>query len=503
MTATNRRERSGERPKPKVVIAGASGFIGHAVIEALRGRYEIVALSRSAKRNEPGIEWRSCDLFSLLQCEKAVAGADYAIYLVHSMLPAALTQASFEDMDLILADNFARAASKSGIRQILYLGGLIPEEAEGLSRHLASRLEVEQVLGAREIPLTSLRAALVIGAGGSSFRIMLRLVERLPVMISPKWTLSNTQPIALDDLVRSIDWCLGREEALGRTYDIGGGEIMTYLEMMQRTAEARLGKRRFILTVPFFSPGLSVLWVRLITGAHSELIRPLVQSLRHPMCVNPKRAVPPLAIGTISFDTAVRAALEGEQKISAKKSETSAHLSRSSTSDASGYVVSIQRLPLPAGRDARWIAEEYARWLPRLLKFILEVHTDDNFNIEFHLTGLSGPLLELKFSPERSTPDRPLYYITGGRLAGRPIAAHRRPPARLEFRETPDGRSVMAAVFNFRPGLPWFVYRNSQAIIHMIVMKLFARHLRRWSAHRGVPVPKDDVVGKARESSGH
>jgi uncharacterized protein YbjT (DUF2867 family) len=503
MTTTNRRENSGGNPKPKVVIAGASGFIGHTVIRALQGRYEIVALSRTTKNNEPGIEWRSCDLFSLLQCEKAVAGADYAIYLVHSMLPAALTQANFEDMDLILADNFARAASKAGVRQIIYLGGLVPDETEDLSRHLASRLEVEQVLGARDVPLTSLRAALVIGAGGSSFRIMLRLVERLPAMISPKWTLSNTQPIALDDLVRSIVWCIGREEAMGRTYDVGGAEIMTYLEMMQRTAQARLGKRRFIVTVPFFSPGLSVLWVRLITGAHRELIRPLVQSLRHPMCVNRERAMPPLATSTMSFDAALRAALDGEKKIAAKKAETRAHLSRSSTPDASGYVVSIQRLPLPTGRDARWVAEEYARWLPRLLKHILRVHTDENFNIEFHLTGLSGPLLELKFSPERSTSDRPLYYITGGRLAGRPVLEHRRSPARLEFRETPDGRSVMAAIFNFRPSLPWFVYRNSQAIIHMIVMRLFARHLRRWSADRGVHIRQNDIVGKAQESAGH
>ncbi len=503
MSTINRLNKSGEAAKPKVVIAGASGFIGHAVIRALQGRYDIVALSRSTKSDEPGIEWRSCDLFSLLQCERALADADYAIYLVHSMLPAALTQANFEDMDLILADNFARAASKAGIRQIIYLGGLVPEETGDLSRHLASRLEVEEVLGARDVPLTSLRAALVIGAGGSSFRIMLRLVERLPAMISPKWTLSNTQPIALNDLVRGIDWCLGREEAMGHSYDVGGGEVMTYLEMMQCTAQASLGKRRFIVTVPLFSPGLSVLWVRLITGAHAELIRPLVQSLRHPMCVNPKRTLPPLSAGTMSFDSALQLALEGEKEIAARKHETRAHLARSSSPDSSGYVVSIQRLPLPAGRNARWIAEEYARWLPRMLKFILKVHTDENFNIEFHLSGLSGPLLKLKFSPERSTPDRPLYYITGGRLAAEPVPAHRRSPPRLEFRETPDGRSVMAAIFNFRPSLPWLLYRNSQAIVHMIVMKLFARHLRRWSAHRGVHVPENDVLGKAQESAGH
>ena len=146
---------------------------------------------------DPAVEWRTCDLFSLAQTELAVHGADVAVYLVHSMLPAArLTQASFEDTDLLLADNFARACAKSGIRRVVYLGGLIPR-ADGLSRHLQSRLEVERVLASRGAQVVSLRAGLVLGGEGSSFQMLMTLVQRLPVMICPAWLATPTQPIAI------------------------------------------------------------------------------------------------------------------------------------------------------------------------------------------------------------------------------------------------------------------------------------------------------------------
>lgn len=464
--------------RAKVVIAGASGFVGRAVIEALKGHFDVIALSRSERGSDTeGVEWRSCDLFSLLQCERAVAGADFAIYLVHSMLPATLTQASFDDMDLILADNFARAARKVGVRQIVYLGGLIPRDTDHLSKHLASRLEVEGVLAARGIPVTTLRAGLILGAGGSSFQMMRKLVERLPVMVCPKWTMSKTQPVAVRDVVRTVQWCLGREEAFGRHYDLGGPDVMNYRDMMQRTAVAIFGRRRAIATVPFFTPGLSVAWVRLITGAHRELVKPLVQSLRHDMCVNPDRTPETLAGSALPFDEALRRALSDE---SPDLQSSRSHLARCDSSDGSGrYVVSIQRLPLPAGRDARWVAREYARWLPRLLRFILKVTVDDALNVEFRLSGLSEPLLRLEYSETRSTPDRPLYYITGGMLFAPARPEDRRSPARLEFRETPDGRSVMAAIFNYCPKLPWHFYRFTQAPAHLAVMRLFGRHLRR------------------------
>ena len=199
--------------KPRVVVAGASGFVGRVLVSRLAERYDVVALSRSPRQSTDGVRWVKADLFSLLDCEKAMAGADRVVYLVHSMQPSArLSQGRFADMDLILADNVARAAK--GAKQILYLGGLIPE-GEHLSEHLRSRLEVERALAAHGTPVTTLRAGLVIGPGGSSFRILRRLVERLPVMLCPAWTESLTQPIDLDTLIEVLVASLEDQQSEG------------------------------------------------------------------------------------------------------------------------------------------------------------------------------------------------------------------------------------------------------------------------------------------------
>ena len=202
-----------ETPKKpvKVVIAGASGFVGKALIDALTEHLEVIGLSRNPMANRQNFEWRACNLYSLLQAESGVKGADVAIYLVHSMMPARLTQASFRDIDLILADNFARACESTGIRQIIYVGGLLPESTD-LSEHLASRFEVATVLGSTGIPVTCIQAGLIVGAGGSSFRILTRLVHRLPIMVCPSWTGSMTQPVAIPDVVDTIHAAIDNPE---------------------------------------------------------------------------------------------------------------------------------------------------------------------------------------------------------------------------------------------------------------------------------------------------
>ena len=149
------------------------------------------------------------DSFSVQQTRDALEGADVAVYLVHSMSPnSRLTQGRFEDLDLLLADNFGRAASAAGVQRIVYLGGLMPkEDPSELSAHLASRFEVEKALGAHGVPVTAVRAGLVVGAEGSSLNILVRLVERLPLMVCPSWTSSRTQPIALSDVVEILARC--------------------------------------------------------------------------------------------------------------------------------------------------------------------------------------------------------------------------------------------------------------------------------------------------------
>ena len=476
--------------RPVVVVAGASGFVGAALLPVLAEDFDVVALSRSAMPLPAGVRWARCDLFSLLQTERALAGADYAVYLVHSMLPARLTQARFEDMDFILADNFARSAARAGVRQIVYLGGIIPDDAR-LSRHLASRLEVERVLAARGVPVTSLRAGLIVGASGSSFRIVSKLVQRSPLLLCPHWTRSMTQPVGLRDVVRLLGFCLGREEFYGRAFDLGGPEVMTYVDLMRRTA-SHLGKRRLIVTLPFVPARLGVLGIRLVTGAHRELVAPLVESLRHAMLAHSPTMQERAGIAAQTFDEALGEALAPETGGAKHRGAPVGEGTRL----RAGHVCSIQRLPLPPGRDAIWVAREYARWLPSLFKFALRVTADDRLNLAFRLAGLKAPLLELGYSRDRSSADRPLYYITGGLLALPSDISDGRAPARLEFRESPDRRSVLAAIFNYRPALPWWVYRLTQAPVHLLVMKLFSWHLARQQPLPR-PAPEGRPIGQA------
>jgi uncharacterized protein YbjT (DUF2867 family) len=229
--------------RPTVVVAGASGYVGTALGPALSRRFETVGLSRSSKgAGTSGYHtWRAVDLFSLRATERALRGATFAVYLVHSMIPSdRLTQGRFEDFDLLCADNFARAAAAVGVQQIVYLGGLLPAEDldAPLSAHLASRLETERALAAHGVAVTTLRAGLVIGAGGSSFAIMERLVRRLPAMLCPAWTATLAQPISLADTVALLDACVGRDDLSGQAHDIGGPDTLTYHQMMQEKPRA-------------------------------------------------------------------------------------------------------------------------------------------------------------------------------------------------------------------------------------------------------------------------
>ncbi len=462
----------------RVAVAGATGFVGRRLVPALAKRYHVVGLGRhvppagsSQRDDRPGVSWRRCDLFSLHQTEETLEGVDVAFYLVHSMMPTVrLTQGRFEDLDLLLADNFGRAAATAGVRRIVYLGGLVPEGAERLSRHLDSRLEAERALGAHGVPVTSVRAALVVGAGGSSLDILVRLVKRLPVMLLPRWTRTLSQPIALDDVVAALAYCLEEPESTGRVCEIGGPDVMSYRQMMAETARI-LGLRRIMFPVPFFSPGLSRLWVSLITQSPKALVAPLVQSLRHPMVVKEKWLQDRMGRPGQPF----REALLDAIRVGADAREPVAR--------------SVQRLPLPEGWDAMDVAREYARWLPQFLRPLLRVDFDGH-DCLIWLRGLPKPLLELAYEPERSDPGRAKLAVTGGLLAATEDGS-----PRLEFRITPDGRHAIAAVQDFRPRLPWWIYAATQARLHLTVMAAFRRHLRRMARSRApLPPPAEGPV---------
>ncbi len=477
--------------RDSIVIAGATGFIGHAVARRLAARtdqLEIVGLTRG-RRDANGAWDRliACDLFSLKDVERALHGARYALYLVHSMLPSArLVQGRFADLDLICADNFGRAAAKAGIEQIVYLGGLIPD-SDTLSDHLASRLEVEAALGAHGVPVTTLRAGMVIGPGGSSFEILTRLVRRLPAMVLPRWSERRCQAIDLETTAALIDHAVGRAETYGQTFDIGGPEALRYRDMIQIVGE-ELGTPRKAVGVPVLTPRLSRLWVSLITGAPAALVSPLIESLRHDMVCRDRRLQDAAGLPGLDFREAVARALHAESRTT-KPAKPLAY-GAAPPAPQTG-VRSVQRIPLPAGRDAEWAAHEYMRWLPHGVWPFLKVDVDHERTCTFRGLGRKRPLLVLQFARERSASDRQLFYVTGGSLT-RPTKR-----GRLEFRVTPEGQHLLTAIHEFLPRLPWWLYLITQALVHRWVMGRFGAHLARLAHARSEP-PSTHVVPEDR-----
>lgn len=456
-------------PSPRTIaVAGATGFVGRRLCARLRDAgHTVVGIGRSVvdRAVVDGVEWRRADLFSLLDCERALEGVDELVYLVHSMSPSArLTQASFEDMDLILADNAARAARSAGVDRILYLGGLVPSD-EQLSRHLESRREVEDVLGGHGVPVTALRAGLVIGPQGSSFCILERLVRRLPVLALPRWTRQTCQPIALDDILDILLGVIRTGVARGEAVDVGGPSVVTYRQLLEETARA-MGVIRPMIDLPVGSPFLSEMWVSAITGQPRTLTGPLIESLDHAMVARDRSVQLALGIDGDDVPTALRRALAGQTR------SPSVDVPRAERAPSRPDVRSVQRMRVPPGRDAEWASEAYLRWLPKFLAPLVRVEVSGDTR-QICTRGVRTVLLELTPSEVRSTPDRALMYVTGGRLA------RVRSPARgrLELRTVGDGTTLLAAIHDFEPSLPWPVYRATQAKGHLVVMAGFRRFL--------------------------
>jgi uncharacterized protein YbjT (DUF2867 family) len=469
-----------EKARKTVVIAGASGFIGMALARELASDHHVIGLTRCQRpAADCDIAWRHCDLFSLFECEQALAGAETAFYLVHSMLPSArLTQGNFQDMDLICADNFARAAVHVGIRQIIYLGGLIPEGTD-LSRHIQSRREVEQTLGAYGVPVTSLRAGIVIGLHGSSYAMFRSVLERSRIIFCPRWSDSLIQPVALSDVIRLLRHALEHPAGSNCSHDIGCADIMSYHELLNRSARL-LGLKRRFLRLPWPLLGPSKFLLTRISGFPRQLVGPLVESLKHSMVARDLEYQEQAGIPVKSFEKAVRESLTEESKGECFPAIHRAltRAKRRIPSPGRNTVRSLQRIPLPAGKSARWLAEQYTAWLPRFFHTLLRAYVDPAGNLTIVSRFFGIHLLELRFAGERSiTADRQLFYISGGRLAKKIDRPSRKP--RLEFREVLGGRAALVAIHDFRPTIPWPLYNLTQARAHLWVMKNFARMILR------------------------
>ena len=300
----------------KVAVTGVTGYVGGRLVpELLEAGFDVRALARHPSRLA-GREWAGdveiveADASDLDQIRSALEGCDVAYYLIHSLG----TGATFESRDRRTALTFARAAREAGVGRIVYLGGMYPDVPEGeLSRHLSSRKEVGEILLASGVPTTVLQAAVILGSGSASFEMMRYLTERLPAMTTPRWVNSRVQPIAIRDVLRYLVGSATMPPDVSRTFDIGGPDVLTYREMMQRYARVAGLPRRLIVPVPVLTPRLSSLWVGLVTPVPSGIARPLVESLEHEVVCREndiKQYVPDPPEGLMGFDRAVEFALE-------------------------------------------------------------------------------------------------------------------------------------------------------------------------------------------------
>jgi uncharacterized protein YbjT (DUF2867 family) len=286
-----------------ILIAGASGFVGRRLGTVLvQEGYAVRAMTRHPDDYRGPGEPVLGDALDLETLPAAMEGCSAAYYLIHS-----LSSPDFARLDADAARAFGKAAADAGLQQIIYLGGL-GDDSDTLSPHLRSRREVEGLLGRTGVPVTVLRAGIVIGDEGLSWEITRQLVEHLPAMITPRWVRTRTQPIAVDDVIRYLVGVLGHPDALGRVFEIGGPEILRYSTMLKRVA--KIERRPLpIIPVPLLSPRLSSLWLSLVTDVDTRAGRTLVDSMTTEVIVRDESIREIVPMHLTSYDDAVRQAL--------------------------------------------------------------------------------------------------------------------------------------------------------------------------------------------------
>ena len=295
----------GDTKATEVLVTGATGFVGRRLTPALvEAGHAVRAMTRRPEEYAGPGEAVGADVHDPDTLGPALAGIDVAVYLVHS-----LDSDDFETRDAAAARAFGAAAAEAGCRQIVYLGGLGAEGAQ-LSPHLRSRREVEGRLGEAGVPVTVLRAAIVVGAGGISWELTRQLVKNLPAMVVPQWVGTRTQPIGIDDVVRYLVGVVDEPRAVGRVFEIGGPDQLTYLEMLQVAAEVRDGSRLPILTLPVLTPRLSSYWLALVTDVDVTTGRNLIDSMGTEVLVTDESIKDVVPGEPVPYAEAVRRALE-------------------------------------------------------------------------------------------------------------------------------------------------------------------------------------------------
>lgn len=298
----------------KILVLGASGYIGTNLVPRLvEAGHEVRAASRHREvlegRHWAGVELVEADAFSAESLDAALDGIEVAYYLVHSMASGR----DYAEQDRRAALEFREAATRAGVGRIVFLGGLQP--SGGASEHLSSRAETGEVLRGGSVPVTELRAGIIVGPGSAAFEVIRDLVNHLRVMVTPRWVRSRTQPIGLDDLLAYLVGVIEREETAGGIFDVAGAETLTYQELMSEYAKVT-GRRILLIPVPVLTPRLSSYWLDLVTAVPASVARPLIEGLKLELLADdgPIRELLPIRLH--SYREAVEAAIAGERSAS-------------------------------------------------------------------------------------------------------------------------------------------------------------------------------------------
>lgn len=366
-----------------IAVTGATGYIGGRLVpRLLEAGFRVRCLVRSPMKlrdrswaSHPQIEIVAADLSDEASTRASLQGCTAVYYLVHSMISAGRDYAA-RDRDL--AGAFASAARDAGVARILYLGGL-GETGEGLSEHLSSRREVETALASSGIPVTVFRAAMIIGSGSASFEILRYLVERLPLMVTPRWVHTPCQPIAVRNVIHYLVSALSTAETAGGTFDIGGPDVLTYRQIMDIMGEELGVGRRLILPVPVLTPRLSSYWIHLVTPLHHDIARPLAEGLRNPVVCRDTRIRELIPQPLLTVREAIRSALRSTETGEAETTWSMAGPLPGDPDWAGGKVFKdLRRMPVraPASVAFRTVCRLggnhgwYANWLWQIRGFL-------------------------------------------------------------------------------------------------------------------------------------
>ncbi len=298
-----------------ILVAGATGYVGGRLIPALLDAgYRVRAMGRSLEKlacrpwgHHPKVELVKGDVLDVESLKKALSGCGAAYYLVHSMIAQ---KHKFVEADRKAARNMVSAAESTGIERMIYLGGLAENKNGSLSKHLRSRIEVADLLQSGRVPVTDLRAPMILGSGSASFEILRYLVERLPVMITPRWVRSLNQPIAIRNVIQYLVGCLEHDETIGQTYDIGGPDVLAYRDLLDIYAQEAKLPKRWIIPVPVLTPTLSAYWIHHISPVPHSIALPLTEGLSSNAVCSDKRILSIVPQKLLSPREAIRTALD-------------------------------------------------------------------------------------------------------------------------------------------------------------------------------------------------